>query len=59
MADLVPLRLDRCVVRGLTCTERAVLPRERSDHLPDRSAAGRDGRDAGSRLTAIPSHHQA
>jgi endonuclease/exonuclease/phosphatase (EEP) superfamily protein YafD len=34
MADIVPLRLDRCVVRGLTCTERTVLPRERSDHCP-------------------------
>lgn len=34
MGDLVPLRLDRCVVRGLVCTERAVLARERSDHCP-------------------------
>ena len=34
MSDLVPLRLDRCVVRGLHCTEQAVLPRGASDHRP-------------------------
>ena len=34
MSDLVPLRLDRCVVRGLSCTDRAVLPRGGSDHRP-------------------------
>ncbi len=34
MSDMVPLRLDRCVVRGLTCTEQAVLPRGGSDHRP-------------------------
>ena len=34
MSDVLPLRLDRCVVRGLTCTETAVLPRSVSDHRP-------------------------
>jgi endonuclease/exonuclease/phosphatase (EEP) superfamily protein YafD len=33
-AEFVPLRLDRCIVRGLTCTEAAVLPRGTSDHRP-------------------------
>ncbi|MEJ1975351.1 MAG: endonuclease/exonuclease/phosphatase family protein [Acetobacteraceae bacterium] len=32
--DIVPLRLDRCIVRGLVCTERTVLPRGPSDHRP-------------------------
>jgi endonuclease/exonuclease/phosphatase (EEP) superfamily protein YafD len=32
--DVVPLRLDRCIVRGLVCTEKAVLPRGTSDHRP-------------------------
>ena len=34
MADMLPIRLDRCLVRGLVCTEAAVLPRGRSDHRP-------------------------
>ncbi|UMY15747.1 endonuclease/exonuclease/phosphatase family protein [Methylobacterium organophilum] len=34
MADMVPLRLDRCLVRGLVCHERAVLARGLSDHRP-------------------------
>ncbi len=34
MSDVLPLRLDRCVVRGLHCTEPAVLPRGASDHRP-------------------------
>ena len=34
MADVVPIRLDRCLVRGLVCTESAVLPRGKSDHRP-------------------------
>ncbi len=34
MSDVLPLRLDRCVVRGLTCSETAVLPRSVSDHRP-------------------------
>ncbi len=33
-ADFLPLRLDRCLVRGLACTEAAVLPRGGSDHKP-------------------------
>ena len=32
--DILPLRLDRCLVRGLSCTETAVLPRGSSDHRP-------------------------
>jgi endonuclease/exonuclease/phosphatase (EEP) superfamily protein YafD len=34
MANIVPLRIDRCLVRGLVCSESSVLPRERSDHCP-------------------------
>lgn len=34
MADLVPVRLDRCLVRGLACLGRTVLPRGASDHRP-------------------------
>ncbi len=34
MGDIVPIRIDRCLVRGLTCTDSSVLPRERSDHHP-------------------------
>ncbi len=34
MSDVLPLRLDRCVVRGLHCAETAVLPRGASDHRP-------------------------
>ena len=34
MGTLVPLRIDRCLVRGLVCQEARVLPRERSDHRP-------------------------
>lgn len=34
MAELLPLRIDRCLVRGLVCHERAVLPRGASDHRP-------------------------
>jgi endonuclease/exonuclease/phosphatase family metal-dependent hydrolase len=32
--EFLPLRLDRCIVRGLVCTETAVLPRGTSDHCP-------------------------
>ncbi len=32
--EVLPLRLDRCIVRGLVCTETAVLPRGTSDHCP-------------------------
>lgn len=31
---IVPLRLDRCLVRGLRCDESAVLARGHSDHRP-------------------------
>jgi endonuclease/exonuclease/phosphatase family metal-dependent hydrolase len=34
MGEIVPLRIDRCLVRGLTCLHTAVLPRRRSDHRP-------------------------
>lgn len=34
MGELVPLRIDRCLVRGLACLSRDVLPRRHSDHRP-------------------------
>ncbi|MCB8878607.1 endonuclease/exonuclease/phosphatase family protein [Acidisoma cellulosilytica] len=34
MSDILPLRLDRCVIRGLICQEAAVLDRAGSDHHP-------------------------
>ena len=34
MGDIVPLRIDRCLVRGMHCLEAAVLPRGASDHRP-------------------------
>jgi endonuclease/exonuclease/phosphatase (EEP) superfamily protein YafD len=34
MSDVLPLRLDRCVVRGLHVSDAAVLPRGTSDHRP-------------------------
>ena len=34
MGDVLPLRLDRCLARGLICTDARVLPRQRSDHHP-------------------------
>ncbi len=33
-ADMVPLRLDRCYVRGLHCVEATTLHRQSSDHRP-------------------------
>jgi len=33
-ADMVPLRLDRCYVRGLACGEAVALDRSASDHRP-------------------------
>jgi len=33
-ADIVPLRLDRCYVRGLACAEALALDRSASDHRP-------------------------
>ncbi len=32
--DLVPLRIDRCLVRGLACVGARALTREASDHRP-------------------------
>jgi endonuclease/exonuclease/phosphatase (EEP) superfamily protein YafD len=34
MGDIVPVRLDRCLVRGMACHHTTVLPRGRSDHHP-------------------------
>ncbi|GLS43267.1 endonuclease/exonuclease/phosphatase (EEP) superfamily protein YafD [Methylobacterium brachythecii] len=34
MAGVAPLRLDRCLVRGLACHGHGVLPRGLSDHRP-------------------------
>jgi len=34
MGDMMPLRLDRCLVRGLVCTGAAALDRGTSDHRP-------------------------
>ena len=34
MVEVVPLRLDRCLARGLICHDHAVLPRGPSDHRP-------------------------
>ncbi|MGI3901741.1 MAG: endonuclease/exonuclease/phosphatase family protein [Janthinobacterium lividum] len=34
MGEIVPVRLDRCLVRGLACDEARVLPRTSSDHRP-------------------------
>ena len=33
-SNLVPVRLDRCLVRGLRCAEARTLARGRSDHHP-------------------------
>jgi endonuclease/exonuclease/phosphatase (EEP) superfamily protein YafD len=32
--DVVPLRIDRCLVRGMACLEARALLREASDHRP-------------------------
>jgi len=32
--DVVPLRIDRCLVRGMACLESKALLREASDHRP-------------------------
>jgi endonuclease/exonuclease/phosphatase family metal-dependent hydrolase len=34
MGEILPLRIDRCLVRELTSVHSAVLPRQRSDHRP-------------------------
>jgi len=33
-ARMIPLRLDRCFIRGLTCIEASTLNRGKSDHRP-------------------------
>ena len=48
MAELVPLRIDRCLVRGFHCVEAERLPRSRSDHHPIMVRL-RPGGDNGSR----------
>ncbi|WP_428485714.1 endonuclease/exonuclease/phosphatase family protein [Rhodopila sp.] len=32
--DMVPLRIDRCLIRGIACLEARALLREASDHRP-------------------------
>jgi endonuclease/exonuclease/phosphatase (EEP) superfamily protein YafD len=34
MKDVVPLRIDRCLVRGLDCLAASALPKGASDHRP-------------------------
>jgi endonuclease/exonuclease/phosphatase (EEP) superfamily protein YafD len=34
MKDMVPLRIDRCLVRGLDCLATSALPKGASDHRP-------------------------
>jgi endonuclease/exonuclease/phosphatase (EEP) superfamily protein YafD len=34
MGDILPLRLDRCFIRGLECSESRILARGSSDHHP-------------------------
>lgn len=34
MADMLPIRIDRCLVRGMTALDTAVLPNRSSDHHP-------------------------
>ncbi|WP_342628839.1 endonuclease/exonuclease/phosphatase family protein [Nguyenibacter vanlangensis] len=34
MVDMLPIRIDRCMVRGLTCREARVLENYASDHRP-------------------------
>ena len=34
MGELVPVRLDRCLARGLVCSGARALPRATSDHRP-------------------------
>lgn len=33
-ADVMPVRLDRCLIRGVACLEAEALSRETSDHRP-------------------------
>lgn len=34
MVDLLPIRLDRCLVEGMVCSDAQVLPVFASDHRP-------------------------
>ena len=34
MVDMVPIRLDRCLVRGMECQHAEILPHRASDHHP-------------------------
>ncbi|MBE7619018.1 endonuclease/exonuclease/phosphatase family protein [Gluconacetobacter entanii] len=34
MADVLPIRLDRCLIRGLSCVEQRVIDNYASDHRP-------------------------
>jgi endonuclease/exonuclease/phosphatase family metal-dependent hydrolase len=34
MGNIVPIRIDRCLVRGMSCGAAQVLPRHSSDHCP-------------------------
>jgi endonuclease/exonuclease/phosphatase (EEP) superfamily protein YafD len=34
MGEIVPIRIDRCLARGLVCSGARVLPRSTSDHRP-------------------------
>ena len=36
MADMLPIRLDRCLARGLDCIDARILPHRPSDHHPIR-----------------------
>ena len=64
--DIVPFRLDRCMVRDLECVRSRILKRGPSDHLPIRidficpSCKGRDlwemECDAGSRSLPVHQH---
>jgi endonuclease/exonuclease/phosphatase (EEP) superfamily protein YafD len=38
MVDVVPIRLDRCLARGMECLEARILPHRPSDHHPIRVA---------------------
>ncbi len=61
MVDVLPLRIDRCLVRGLRCEEAYRLPRIRSDHHPilvRLKVMGPDGsaaRHSGAKLSAAAS----
>jgi len=47
MSDLVPLRLDRCLIRGLVCLKADVLERGTSDHRPIMVELATPGESAG------------